>query len=124
MNIRKLEQKDILKLREIHAKHHNYPFPDLNNPLYALQHVVTEGNKIIGAGIIRLTSEGLFILDKDMSPFVRAKAIKLLNENIKLLWNFGLEECHIFTENDDSFVNIMRTLGFEDCTGYPMVKQK
>lgn len=124
MDSRRLNSIDINKLKKIHANNHSYPFPDFNDPLYAIQRVVTEGDKIIVAGIIRITSEGLFITDKETSPFMRAKAIKILNNEMNLIWKFGINDCHTFAENDDNYINILRKLGFEDCTGHAMVKQK
>jgi hypothetical protein len=124
METRRLEKSDIKRLLEIHKKFYNFPFPDINNPLYAIQRIVTEKDKIVLAAIIKLTSEGVFITDKDISPITRMKAIMTADKDLKLLWNFGLEDVHTFAENDDHYVNILRKLGFQDCSGHSMVKLK
>ena len=38
--------------------------------------------------------------------------------------DFGLEDCHTFAENDDHYINILRKLGWLDCTGHALVKLK
>jgi hypothetical protein len=124
MNLRKIERKDIEPLFNIHKRYYNFPFPDLSNPLYSHQLIVEDKDKIILAIITKLTSEGTFITDKEISSLTRTKAIKLAMDNLKLLWNFGLEDVHTFAENDDHYINILRKLGWQDCTGFPMVKLK
>lgn len=126
MNIRRLEKRDVKEVYAIHQKFYNFAFPDLSNPLYAIQRVVLDNSgKIILAGIVRLTSEGIFITDKDRSNITRMKAIKLLSEQMyKDVVNFGLEDLHIFAENDDNYNNILRKLEFVDSTGFPMVRLK
>jgi hypothetical protein len=126
MNIRRLEKQDVKEIYDIHQKFYNFAFPDLSNPLYAIQRVVLNNSgKIILTGIIRLTSEVILIIDKDQSNITRTKAIKLLNDQLyKDATNFGLDDFHIFAENDDNFINILRKLGFIDSTGFPMVRLK
>jgi len=124
MITRRLEKFDIERLMEIHKKFYNFPFPDLSNPLYAIQRVVVEKDKIILAAIVKLTAEGIFITNKDIGNLTRMKAIMAADKDLKLLWNFGLDDIHTFAENDDHYINILRKLGFEDCTGHSMVKLK
>lgn len=125
MQIRRIEKTDIKELYEIHQKHYNFAFPDLSSPLYAIQEVITEKDKIVLAGIVKLTSEVIFITNKDIPNLTIMKGIKLANEQMfKDATNLGLEDFHVFAENDDNFINILRKLGFLDCTGYPMVRLK
>lgn len=125
MNVKRVEKSDLQELWDIHKKFYNYAFPDLSNPLYIFQRVVRDENgEVITASVIKITCEGLFITNKDASHIKIIKAIKRLitqlREDCSL---FGLEECHIFSENDDHYINILRKLGFTDCTGFPMVIQ-
>ena len=124
MNIRRIEKSDVAPLFELHKKFYNFPFPDLSSPLYSHQLVVTNQEKIILGIITKITSEGIFITDKDASRITRMKAIKLAIDHLNLLWNFGLEDIHTFAENDDHYINILRKLGFVDCTGHALVKLK
>jgi len=124
MNIRRIEKPDISLLFELHRKFYDFPFPNLNDPLYSHQLVVTEKDKIILGIITKITSEGIFITDKEISPITRMKAIKVAMDNLKLLWNFGMEDIHTFAENDDHYINILRKLGWQDCTGHAMVRLK
>jgi hypothetical protein len=125
MIIRRLEKYDLQELWNIHKKFYNFAFPDLSNPLYAFQRVVLDNSgKIVLAVIVKLTSEGIFITDKDTSNLTRMKAIMLANNSFKDAWSFGLEDCHTFVENDDHYINILRKLGWEDCTGHSLVRIK
>ena len=123
MNIKRLEKSDIQELWNIHSG--NFAFPDLSNPLYALQRVVRDENgKVVLGAFVKLTSEGIFIIDKDASPITLVKAMKLANDNITDAWTIGLEDCHVFAVNDDHFINLLRELGWTDCTGHPMIRLK
>ena len=126
MTIKRIEKTDVQELFDIHANYYTFPFPNLANPLYAIQRVVrNDKNNIILAGIIKLTSEGIFITNKNLSEFERMKGIKLLNDQLeKDSLNFGLEDCHVFSENNDNFINILHKLGFVDCTGHALVRSK
>jgi len=68
MTIKRLEKSDVEELFTIHHKFYTFPFPNLANPLYAIQRVVrdSKGN-IVLAGIVKITSEGIFITNKDLS---------------------------------------------------------
>jgi hypothetical protein len=125
MIIKKIEQSDLPELLEIHKEFHNFPFPDLNNPLYILQNVVKDDKGIIMAGFSKITSEGIFVINKSLNPITITKAIKMVEEDMaKKSIDVGFEDMHVFADNDDHFINILCKLGFVRCTGFPMVKMK
>jgi hypothetical protein len=122
MNIRRIEKGDLEDLYFIHEAYHNFPFPDLSNPLYAVQRIIEDDGKIIMAGIVKLTTEGIFIVNKERNPLTITRAIKMMLEQLtKDCEKIGLNETHVFVENDDNFINIMRKLKFQDTTGHSMV---
>lgn len=99
-----------------------FPFPDIKNPMYISNKIVIDNGEIVGAGFVRLTSEGILILDKERSKIVRAKAAVSIVEGLKdSVKKFGLDECHVFVQD----VNVQRflgKLGFVNCKGgQPMV---
>ena len=123
LTLDKIKKEDLERLWNIHKKFYNFPFPDLGSPLYCIQDVIKDANgQIIMAGICKLTSEGIFITNKDVSPFVRTRAIKILIEEFdKILHQLGLEDCHTFAEENKHYVEYLKTFGFKECTGIPLV---
>lgn len=123
MNLRRLERKDLKQLIEIHNKYYNFAFPNINDPLYAIQRIVEKDDKIVLAGIVKLVSEVILITNKDLPPLTKMRGIKMMSDQLfKDVKNFGLDEFHVFSENDDNFINILHKLGFVDCTGVPLVR--
>src|ERR1017187_10551645 len=88
MQLRRIEKRDVKKLFEIWKENYSFPFPDINNPLYAFQHVVLDDHeRIVLGSFVKLTSEGIFITDKEVNSITRMKAIKIAMNNMNLIWN-------------------------------------
>jgi hypothetical protein len=123
LTLDKIKLEDIPSIKMIHAENHNYPFPDLTNPLYVVQDVIRDENDdIIMAGVIRVTSEAILITNKQATVTKRIAALAILaKEMIKMLKELQIEDCHIFAEEDPNFITFLKKLGFIDCTGKPMV---
>jgi len=99
-----------------------FPFPDLSNPLYISRKTIIENNQIVGAGLVRLTGEGILILDPSQPKTVRARAaaqvIEALKQDVK---SRGLDECHVFVR-DPNVVKFLKHVGFvESQGGKPLV---
>jgi len=69
MQIREYKESDLNALRQIHAAQgFGYDFPDLADPLFLTKLVLEEENRepgqgIVGAAVLRLTSEAYLLLD-------------------------------------------------------------
>lgn len=108
------------ELRSLHDG--SFPFPDVQNPLYISKKLLISQGKLVGGGLVRLTAEGILILDQTLPVHLRAIAskaiISALKEDVKTK---GLDECHVFVKNP-SVQELLRRLGFVDCQGgQPMV---
>lgn len=103
-------------VRKIHREE-KFPFPNLQNPLYFSRKIVISQGKVIGAGFVRLTGEGILILDKKEPLVTRAFAAKTIVEELKLdVKSKGLDECHVFVQ-DVNVQNFLKRLGFQECQG-------
>jgi hypothetical protein len=94
-----------------------FPFPDLANPLYISRKTIVHDGKVIGAGLVRLTGEGILILDKEQPLISRARGamevIEALKQDVK---RKGLDECHVFVR-DANVQYFLKRLGFIECKG-------
>lgn len=103
------------ELKKIHNG--KFPFPDLRNPLYISRKTVIDDGKMVGGGLVRLTGEGILILDESLPRTMRARAaeqiVYSLMQDVK---NKGLDECHVFVR-DPNVQKFLRHLGFVDCQG-------
>jgi hypothetical protein len=126
--VRKLSVRDIPKLEAIHNREGlDYPFPNFDNRLYAVQKVVEIDDKLIGAAFAHITSEVSLIFDGSLSKLTRARAIKLLVEEMyRNLPSLGLEDTHVFVipENDEQYAEfLIQNFGFVRASGIPLYKQ-
>jgi len=100
MHIRAYEERDLEKLRAIHARQgFGYAFPDLSNPLFLTKLVLgrEEGGKgIVGAALLRLTAEAYLLLDPDEgTPRERWQCLLGLHEATRRdALARGLEDVH------------------------------
>lgn len=124
MDTRPLEVKDIPSIRSIHERSSDFPFPNLDNPLYIVKEVIENDGKIIGLGLIRLTSEAVVILDLDEPRKIRARAIEeLLRVGIMKSQKLGIDEINSFLTGEitHSFADVLRRkFGFVNCEGIPL----
>lgn len=125
--IRNLEVSDIEKLKEIHSKDNLFPFHDLSSPLYCIKKAIISDERLIGAALVRLTSETSLIIDKDVSKLTRAKELRnVFNFMHEFLAKFGLNDTHVFVspENDEKYAEfLMKNFGFVKATGIPLYVQ-
>lgn len=103
------------ELEELHDN--SFPFPDLSNPLYVSRKIAMSEGKIIGGGLVRLTTEGILILDQNTTLQQRSIAskaiINALKEEVK---SRGLDECHVFVQQSN-VRRFLKSLGFNDSKG-------
>lgn len=124
IKIRNLEPNDEAKVRSIHERCSDFPMPQLDHPLYIAKGIIERDGKVIGLGMIRLTSEAIVILDLDEPRSVRAKAIEeILRTGIYQCQSHGIDEVHTFLTGEitHSFADVLkRKYGFVDCEGIPL----
>lgn len=108
---------------ELCIKHkESFPFPDISNPLYVAKRVVIADGQVIGAGLLKITSEAVLILDRDTELNVRVMAIMTLIKELQgLLGKFRLDECHAFVR-DPNVQKFLERIGFQlSVSGTPLV---
>lgn len=98
--------------------------PAIDQPLYVVKEVAVIEDKVIGLGLIRISSEVITILDLDQPRSVRARAVqKLLETGIFKSQKLGIDEMHAFLTGEitHSFADVLkRKFGFVDCEGIPL----
>jgi hypothetical protein len=122
MLVREYKSEDLDELKRIHAaQNFPYAFPDLRNPLFVTKIVLTNGEvtvapgfspassapretsaagangeKIIGAALLRLTAEAYLLLDPASgTPRERWQTLLVLHEAARHnAWQRGLEDVH------------------------------
>ncbi len=92
---------DHLTLREYEniQRLNSMPFeiPDYSSPLYFSKKMIKKDGKLVAAGLMKLTSESILILDKDLPRITRARLLKvLINEMKQILQLQGLDDTHVF----------------------------
>jgi hypothetical protein len=97
MQIREYRPDDLQELQRIHAaQNFPYAFPDLGNPLFVTKIVLTDGDAIRGAALLRLTAEAYLLLDPSQgSPRERWQSLFALHAAAQQdAWQRGLEDVH------------------------------
>ncbi len=96
---------------------YGFPTPDISSSLFISKKIAVSQGKVIGFAGIRLTSEGILILDKDQSRVTRAKAILELIESCKRdIKKLNLSDVHVFVE-DEKVKNFLQKCGFNISKG-------
>jgi hypothetical protein len=114
MRVREYQESDLAALRAIHAAQgFDYPLPDLRNPLFLTKLILTEeqpapsqessrgiaakrDEKIVGAALLRVTSEAYLLLDpRQGTPRDRWHRLLALHAAAERdAWHRGLEDVH------------------------------
>lgn len=120
IKVRDLKASDVATV----ARMHNgaFPFPDLSNLLYASKKVATIEDRVIAAGLCRLTSEGILILDRDQPATVKVRVVRdLLQSMTGEVVALGMDECMVFADSPEYAALLVKKLGFKPCEGIPLV---
>jgi hypothetical protein len=115
-----LDFVDEEEAKKIHDN--SFPFPDLSNKLYIFQKTAIEEGRIVAVGLVRLTTEGILITNKDVRSITRARAAREVIESLKKDCQLrNLDECHAFVKSDAT-VQFLLKLGFKMSKGgIPMI---
>jgi hypothetical protein len=99
--------------------------PDLDSPLLIAKRVVECDGKIIAFGCLRLTTEAIIVVDKEISVRTRAAtASELILDGTILCQKLGLTDMHAFLTgtNKESFSKTLKQkFGFVSHTGEALV---
>src|SRR5690349_11935805 len=97
------------------------PFPprNLNDPLYISKRIIDIDGEVVAAGLLRLTSEAILMLNPESAKRYKVTALKELINLCKIdCQKFNIDEVHAFLTGDaDNFSRVLKKLGFEDATG-------
>lgn len=120
MLLRDIQDSDVATLRCY--LNGNFPFPDLADELCIAKKAVIENGNLIGAGIIRLTSEGILIMDAKAPLRSRVRAILSLADALRRdVKQQGMTECHVFVR-EPNVRKFLQRVGFvSSIGGDPMV---
>ena len=124
MIYRPLIDSDIPKIDKIYREHHQDSFgiPSLLHSIMA--GVITENDKVIAFGMLRLIPEAIMVLDLSQSTRIKTVAVNqlLLNSEFGVA-NNQLGELHAFVQ-DPRFANLLiKRFGFTDVIGQALVKK-
>jgi len=91
-----------------------YDIPKMDNKCVVRLGVERDG-KIVAAGFVRVTSEGILAVDPNEPKVSRVKhIIALVHKGIQCARVAGLDECHVFVQDMNVF-KILGRLGFVNC---------
>jgi hypothetical protein len=97
MLVREYQESDLAQLRAIHAAQgFDYALPDLSNPLFVTKTVLVNDGTIVGAALLRLTTEAYLLLDpRAGTPRQRWQWLLALHDaTAHDAWQRGLEDVH------------------------------
>lgn len=92
----------------------SFPLPDLSNRLYISKKLAIEKDRILAAGLVKMTCEGILVIDRDLPLLTKVRVIRTLIDNQSCeVKRAGLEDCHLFVKND-KMKNFLAKLGIID----------
>jgi hypothetical protein len=104
-------------IRRFHNQ--DFPFPDFSDPTFIEKKVLVDKGKIIGCGLVKLTSEFILIMDESSPLRSRVIGISEIQKNlICALLRRGIRDVHIFPD-DEKIIKYAEHLGFEICNSKP-----
>jgi hypothetical protein len=115
--IRDLITSDLTYLESYHP---SFPIPNVNNKHYITQKVIDLDGRIIGSGMIKLTTESILILDPSLSKITKVKVLcSLINVMKNELKHFGLDDTHVFLTDPEPLKTekVLLRLGFIPAEG-------
>lgn len=116
MIIRNAKEEDLEEIKKLYEMQgFDYPFPNLNEPLFAIKKVVEKDGKIIGAGVIKLQGEAYLFLNPNDSAKSKVQMMNELNDDICLeSWKIGLDQISAWipTEIEGKFKKRLTKMGW------------
>jgi len=117
-----LNKQEIEELRQIHDN--SFPFPDFGNPTYVRSSLVRDAaGKLLAAGILKVTTETILIVNPEASRLQKAALCKQLFETLREeLFGLGLDDTHLFLLKDEEHFSklLKKHFNFQEATGKAM----
>ena len=83
MEVRDIYDSDLESISALHlSSGQDFALPDLSSPLVIVRKAVVADGKIQAVGLVRITSEGILILDPALSPRERIAAMYALERPV------------------------------------------
>lgn len=107
-------------LNELHRIHDGtFPFPNFSDPTFIQKKILVDKGRIIGCGLVKITTEGVVILDQDSPIKSRVLGLQELQRNIVCeLLKRGIHDIHAFID-DSKVIEFAKRLGWETCNSKP-----
>lgn len=113
MVITNVLESEVEVLKSLHDN--SFPFPDLDDCI--VKQAVIDNGILVGMGIVRLTTEGILIINKDLSSLTKSRCIQgLINNMVPKVKSLGIKDCHVFVQ-DYKMIRFLQEIGFQDCKG-------
>ena len=117
MILRAYRNEDLERIKQLHAKQgFGFPFPDLDDPVFAVGCVAEEDGEAQMAAFIRITSEAYLFVDSDHgTPEERWQALLGIHEVVRQnTRDLGLQDVHAFLppELGKGFERRLKKLGW------------
>lgn len=89
-------EEDFRRIREMHERQGlGYPLPPLNDRSIVTKLIAEQGEKIVFAGLLRLTSEAYLIASPEGTPQERWEILKSGNYHLmRMAWRDGFSDIH------------------------------
>jgi hypothetical protein len=125
MKVRAFNSEDYEGVRSLHERSSAFALPNFNHPQYKGLTIVEEDQKIVGFGCLKVTSEGIIIINNESSLKTRAQAVEqLVQTGVFQCQKLGLTEMHAFLtgSNQGELEKLLRRkFGFVGHTGNVLV---
>lgn len=101
----------------------SFPLPRLSDDLIICGRVFINKGDITAAALVKLTAEGILLLDKTQPRTLKARAVTELIEDLKKdVKRLGLSDCHVFVQDEKFKDFLLKNLDFQPCkSGIPLV---
>jgi hypothetical protein len=103
-----------------------FNFPDVTSPLIVVRcSVIDDEGKIVACGFLKLISEAILVIDKNLTMNKRAEIVDTFYKvGARAAKKKGLDEINAFVTQDKSFVNfLLKRLDFKESGAEVLVKR-
>jgi L-amino acid N-acyltransferase YncA len=122
MILRDATSKDAPQVNKIHEDYHKDSIGVYNHNLCLGKSVVENEGKVLGYGTLQILGEAIMELDLSASLEDRVQSMKLLlSSAITAARMYGIEQVHVFVEDEKLASILTKHFGFEEASGKALV---